>query len=67
MEQLLENDDIVAEAIRNVEQNGIVFIDEIDKYVRIGHRSAGGAMQQVHCRRFGRSVVLILLPALCYA
>jgi len=31
MEELLEADDVVAEAIRNVEQNGIVFIDEIDK------------------------------------
>jgi ATP-dependent HslUV protease ATP-binding subunit HslU len=31
MEHLLEADDVVAEAIRNVEQNGIVFIDEIDK------------------------------------
>lgn len=29
--KLLEADDVVAEAIRNVEQNGIVFIDEIDK------------------------------------
>ena len=31
MEERLDTDDVVTEAIRNVEQNGIVFIDEIDK------------------------------------
>ena len=31
MQQLLESDDVNAEAIENAEQNGIVFIDEIDK------------------------------------
>jgi ATP-dependent HslUV protease ATP-binding subunit HslU len=30
-DKLIDNDSIVAEAIRNVENNGIVFLDEIDK------------------------------------
>lgn len=30
-DKLLDNDDIVAQAIHSVEQNGIVFLDEIDK------------------------------------
>lgn len=30
-DKLLDEDKVVAEAIRNVEQNGIVFLDEIDK------------------------------------
>jgi ATP-dependent HslUV protease ATP-binding subunit HslU len=32
--KLINDDDIKAEALRNVEQNGIVFLDEIDKVAR---------------------------------
>merc|ERR1712025_1296936 len=31
MQQLLDSEDVHGEAIENAEQNGIVFIDEIDK------------------------------------
>lgn len=40
-EKLLNEEDIKRQAIENVEQNGIVFIDEIDKIVR-GHQNAQG-------------------------
>ncbi len=38
-DKLLDQDKVVSEALRNVEENGIVFIDEIDK---ISTRSEGG-------------------------
>ena len=31
LEKLMDGDEIVAEAIKNVEQNGIVFIDEMTR------------------------------------
>ncbi|HFC92820.1 MAG TPA: ATP-dependent protease ATPase subunit HslU [Leucothrix mucor] len=39
--KMVNEDDLKARAINNVEQNGIVFLDEIDKVVRKGE--AGGA------------------------
>ncbi len=39
--KMLNNEDIKLKAIQNVEQNGIVFLDEIDKVVRKGQ--SGGA------------------------
>jgi len=40
-DKLIDNDSIVQEAIRNVENNGIVFLDEIDKVAKRGEY--GGA------------------------
>ncbi|GGH33757.1 ATP-dependent protease ATPase subunit HslU [Alsobacter metallidurans] len=40
-DKLLDQDQIVSEAIRNVEENGIVFLDEIDKIC--GRENRGGA------------------------
>jgi len=40
--KMLNNEEIKLKAIQNVEQNGIVFLDEIDKVVRKG-QSSGGA------------------------
>jgi ATP-dependent HslUV protease ATP-binding subunit HslU len=40
--KLLKDDDIKARAVENAEQNGIVFIDEIDKVTK-GSNSAGNA------------------------
>jgi ATP-dependent HslUV protease ATP-binding subunit HslU len=41
-DKLLDNDTVIKEAIRQVEDNGIVFIDEIDKIcVREGSRGGG--------------------------
>ena len=37
--KLVNDDDLKARALRNVEQNGIVFIDEIDKIVRRGEHA----------------------------
>lgn len=41
--KLINEDDIRARALANAEQNGIVFIDEIDKIVRRGSSTASGA------------------------
>jgi len=52
LEKRLDSDEIVAEAIKNVEQNGIVFIDEIDKICsndmdRSGDASAEGVQRDL--------------------
>lgn len=48
MERLLENYDINREAIRSVEESGIVFIDEIDKLVSSGdYRGADASSEGV--------------------
>lgn len=45
-ERLLENYDITREAIRSVEESGIVFIDEIDKLVSSGSYSGADASSE---------------------
>jgi len=52
LDSLTDGDEIVAEAIKNVEQNGIVFIDEIDKICssdmdRSGDASAEGVQRDL--------------------
>ena len=42
-DKLLDQDRVVKEAIRTVEQNGIVFLDEIDKICGRSERVVGGA------------------------
>jgi ATP-dependent HslUV protease ATP-binding subunit HslU len=42
-DKLLDQERVVREAIRTVEQNGIVFLDEIDKICRRSEQIAGGA------------------------
>ena len=42
MENPLQSDLVVREAVRAAEQDGIVFIDEIDKIVDGGRRFTGG-------------------------
>lgn len=39
--KLVNDDDLKTQALNNIEQNGIVFIDEIDKVARGGERSNG--------------------------
>lgn len=39
--KLVNDDELKAQALENIEQNGIVFIDEIDKVARGGDRSNG--------------------------
>lgn len=39
--KLVNDDELKLQALENIEQNGIVFIDEIDKVVRGGERSNG--------------------------
>jgi ATP-dependent HslUV protease ATP-binding subunit HslU len=41
-DKLLDQDGVVREAIASVEQNGIVFLDEIDKICGRGERAGGG-------------------------
>ena len=46
-DKLLDNDQIVREAIETVEQNGIVFLDEIDKIAsRSEHRGGGDVSRE---------------------
>ncbi len=54
-DKLIDNDSIVQEAIRNVENNGIVFLDEIDKICARSERvgadvSAAKAFSAICCR-----------------
>jgi ATP-dependent HslUV protease ATP-binding subunit HslU len=46
-DKLLDNDDIIREAIETVEQNGIVFLDEIDKIcARSDYRGGGDVSRE---------------------
>ena len=45
-DKLLEEDQLVAEAIESVENNGIVFLDEIDKIAISEGRSSGGVSRE---------------------
>lgn len=40
--KLVDEEELKSQALENIEQNGIVFIDEIDKVARGGDRSSGG-------------------------
>jgi ATP-dependent Clp protease ATP-binding subunit ClpA len=63
IERCLNSDRVVAEALRAAQQDGIVFIDEIDKIVETS-RGVGGATsklvvvaQQVHSSQGARGAV----------
>jgi ATP-dependent HslUV protease ATP-binding subunit HslU len=45
-EKLLDNDKITSRALEDVEQNGIVFIDEIDKITSISERSGADVSRE---------------------
>jgi ATP-dependent HslUV protease ATP-binding subunit HslU len=45
-DKLLDNEQLVVEAIRSVEQNGIVFLDEIDKIARQESRSGADVSRE---------------------
>lgn len=45
-DKLLDEEQIVAEAIESVEQNGIVFLDEIDKITRSSERTSGDVSRE---------------------
>jgi len=45
-DKLLDNDSIVSEAIESVENNGIVFLDEIDKIAVNDQRSSAGVSRE---------------------
>ena len=45
-DKLLDNEQIVAEAIRSVENNGIVFLDEIDKICARSERAGGDVSRE---------------------
>jgi ATP-dependent HslUV protease ATP-binding subunit HslU len=50
-DKLLDNDQIVREAIENVEQNGIVFLDEIDKIASRSELRGGGDVSREGVQR----------------
>jgi ATP-dependent HslUV protease ATP-binding subunit HslU len=50
-DKLLDQDRVVKEAIRNVEQNGIVFLDEIDKICRRSEQIAGADVSREGVQR----------------
>jgi len=41
--KLVDDEDLKTQALKNIEQNGIVFLDEIDKVARGGSQSTGNA------------------------
>jgi ATP-dependent HslUV protease ATP-binding subunit HslU len=45
-DKMLDQEQVVAEAISSVENNGIVFLDEIDKIAVSGTRSSGGVSRE---------------------
>lgn len=49
--KLLNDEEIKAQALENVEQNGIVFIDEIDKVARGGERNSGADVSREGVQR----------------
>ncbi len=49
--RMINEDDIKAKALRSVEQNGIVFIDELDKIVKRGEYSGGGDVSREGVQR----------------
>ncbi|HEC04767.1 MAG TPA: ATP-dependent protease ATPase subunit HslU, partial [Thiothrix sp.] len=49
--KLINEDDLKVQALSNVEQNGIVFIDEIDKVVRKGQANGGGDVSREGVQR----------------
>lgn len=49
--KLINEDDLKLQALENVEQNGIVFIDEIDKVVRKGSQSGGADVSREGVQR----------------
>jgi ATP-dependent HslUV protease ATP-binding subunit HslU len=50
-DKLLDNDDIIREAIETVEQNGIVFLDEIDKICARSEFRGGGDVSREGVQR----------------
>ncbi|AUN30306.1 ATP-dependent protease ATPase subunit HslU [Niveispirillum cyanobacteriorum] len=50
-DKLLDNEKVVAEAIHSVEQNGIVFLDEIDKICARGEHRGGGDVSREGVQR----------------
>jgi ATP-dependent HslUV protease ATP-binding subunit HslU len=50
-DKLLDNDNIVRDAIENVEQNGIVFLDEIDKICARSELRGGGDVSREGVQR----------------
>ncbi len=49
--KLINEEDLKLQALENMEQNGIVFIDEIDKVVRKGQSSGGGDVSREGVQR----------------
>jgi ATP-dependent HslUV protease ATP-binding subunit HslU len=50
-DKLLDQEQVVAEAVRNAEQNGIVFLDEIDKIAGRSERVAGADVSREGVQR----------------
>jgi ATP-dependent HslUV protease ATP-binding subunit HslU len=50
-DKLLDNDNIIRDAIENVEQNGIVFLDEIDKICARSEMRGGGDVSREGVQR----------------